>query len=53
MPLRATVDPHARLVWIDATGLVTLEDLLGALRAMLEDAAFEPGMGQLIELRSA
>jgi len=53
MPLHAAVDAEARLVRIDASGLVTLEDLLGGIEPMLGDPSFEAGMGQLIDLRSA
>jgi len=53
MPLSATVDTDAWLVRIECSGVVTLEDLLGAVEPMLGDASFEPGMGQLIDLRTA
>jgi len=50
MPIEVRMDAGLGLVRIEASGVLTLQDLLGAIVPMLEDPAFEPDMPQLLDL---
>jgi len=50
MPITIHVDREAGFVRIEASGQLTLQDLLDMVDPMLRDPRFEPGMPQLVDL---
>jgi len=50
MPIEMHVDADLGLVRIEASGELTLQDLLDAIVPMVENPRFEPDMPQLVDL---
>jgi len=53
VPLELQVDVAARRVHIEASGVVTVEEILRILDAIVAHPDFEPGMPQLLDLTGA
>jgi len=51
MPITYRIDPQSHLVMTVATGVLTDAELLDHKRRLAADPAFEPGMGQLSDIR--
>jgi hypothetical protein len=52
MPITYHIDPERRLVLTHASGILTDADLLAHKDRLARDAAFDPGMRQLSDLRA-
>ena len=53
MSLKWSIEPEARLVHLIYTGVVTLDDLTAAMKAVFDDPAYQPGFGFLVDRRLA